>query len=109
MKVLNLDSLAKPTKTVTLGGKTYTVKEMSVEGFIEFTRHARQFEDKELKPEDSIGLMIKTVGYALPDVPEQELQRLSIGQLTALVDHINSSAIEDAVDNKTEEGAPGKS
>jgi hypothetical protein len=103
VKVLNLDELAKPRRKVTVLAVDYEVREMSVEGFIEYSRKARENEarakqdpDRERTPEDDVQSMVDTVRLAVPDLPEAVLKRLSLIQLTTLIEFINGLLDDEA-------------
>jgi hypothetical protein len=101
VKVLNLDELAKVDRTVVIGGKSYDIREMSVEGFIEFSRMAAEIEAKRTAGNhvgslDLIALMRGTVKFAIPDASPELVGTLNIAQLTKLVAYINGELDEGA-------------
>lgn len=99
MQVLNLDDLAKPTgRTIVLNGESHKVEEMSVEGFIQFTRMSREIDEKtkadrlagkETMVEDGVNMSVATLKVALPSVSEEKLRALNLVQLMTLIKFIN--------------------
>lgn len=83
-KILNLDKLsAKETRELRLGGKTYKVKEMSVEDFIETTRMAEKLEG-ETSFAVQMEATIELIQRSVPEVSTEELKNLTIDQLRAV-------------------------
>ena len=99
MKILNLDALAAPKRTLTLGGVTYDVEEMTVENFIETTRIAEELETKgdKLTFADQIGATIGMIKRSVPDITEQQLRKLNLEQLTMV-----SKFLRGELDSETE-------
>lgn len=85
MKVLNLDALSKSTRSLTLGGVTYEVKEMTVENFIETTKQADALENKkDVTFADQIETTIAMIQRQVPGIPPQALRELTIEQLVTI-------------------------
>lgn len=86
MKTLNIDALAKVSRTITVGGETYDVQDMTVENFIETTRAADELEAKGSKATflDQIKMTIATIQRSVPTCPAEKLNGLSIEQLVAI-------------------------
>lgn len=87
-KLLNLNQLSpKETRQVQIGEKSYPIKEMSVEDFIETTRVAES-----LEAETSYGKQLEaTIGLikrAIPAIDQATLLNLSLEQLKALTGFI---------------------
>lgn len=83
-KLLNLNQLsAKEAREVQIGEKTYAIREMSVEDFIETTRVAEAME-KETSYAKQLGETIKLLKRSVPDIEEAVLMQLSLEQLRAL-------------------------
>lgn len=83
-KLLNLNQLAaKEVREVQIGEKTYTIKEMSVEDFIETTRVAEEME-KETSYAKQIEATVKLIKRAIPELDPQAVMGLSLDQLRAL-------------------------
>lgn len=82
MKTLNLDSLAKTERTLTLGGETYPVIEMTVENFIQTTRQAQKLEEEgKTTFADQIEATVEMISRSVPKCPVEKLRALSIDQL----------------------------
>jgi hypothetical protein len=107
VKVLNLDEFAAVTREVTIGGKQYAVRDMTVEGFIEYT-NLRDNVEKQAKeaggarPTDAVELMRMTVSYALPDAPKDVIGKLTISQLLKLIEFVNGELDKDAATTQPE-------
>lgn len=109
-KLLNLNQLSpKETRQVQIGETNYTIKEMSVEDFIETTRVAEA-----LETETSYGKQLEaTIGLikrAIPTIDQTTLLNLSLEQLKALTGFIRgedpaSLVGEQKVEDKTTEGS----
>lgn len=83
-KLLNLNQLsAKENREVQIGEKTYAIREMSVEDFIETTRVAEKME-KETSYAVQLSETINLLKRSIPDIEEGVLMRLSLEQLRAL-------------------------
>ena len=83
-KLLNLNQLsAKETREVQIGEKTYLVKEMSVEDFIETTRVAEAME-KETSYAKQLSATVKLIQRSIPEIESSVLMSLSLEQLKGL-------------------------
>lgn len=83
-KILNLDSLAaKETRELVLGGKSYSVREMNVEDFIETSRIAEKLE-KETSFAVQMEESIRLIKRGIPDIDEATLRALNMEQLAAV-------------------------
>jgi hypothetical protein len=87
-KILNLDSLAAPKRTVTLNNQDYQVKDMTVQDFIEITKRAEELESKKAGFLENFEATIETVSAALPGCPKEVLRGLTIEQMGALTKFI---------------------
>lgn len=101
-KILNLDDLAKHTKTVTLRGKEYPVVDMTVEQFIESTSAAERLKDDK-DPVRQLEEAVKLLKRSIPDCPVEEFRRLTFEQLNVLLDFINGD-LEKHADKVPSEG-----
>ena len=82
MKILNIDALAKATRSITLGGVTHEIKEMTVENFIETTKQAEALEKEGGATfSDQIEATISMIKRSIPTIEEAQLRALSIEQL----------------------------
>jgi hypothetical protein len=83
-KLLNLNQLsAKETREVQIGAKTYLVKEMSVEDFIETTRVAEAMEH-EPSYAKQLKATIDLIQRSIPTIETSVLVSLSLEQLKGL-------------------------
>lgn len=83
-KILNLDKLApKETRELQLGGKTYQVREMSVEDFIETSRMADALAN-ETNFEKQMEASFKLIKRSIPDIDMALLRGLNLEQLAAV-------------------------
>jgi hypothetical protein len=83
--LLNLDEMAPIRRSVTFGGNSYRVKEMTVEHFIEMNKLAEELEKKNIDtPVEGVNATIRSVTLSLEDCPESEVRKLSIEQLATL-------------------------
>jgi len=97
-KILNLDTLsAKETREVQIGGKTYPIKEMSVEDFIETTRTAEQMET-ESSYAKQIQETIRLIKRSIPEIEETVLMGLSLEQLRGLTAFIRGADPEKIIE-----------
>ncbi|WP_374335531.1 hypothetical protein [Methyloversatilis sp.] len=110
MKVLNLDSLAKPRKAITINGVRHVVKDMTVEDFIEVARAAEKYESEDA----SISLLerfnesLNGVKRALPTITDEEIKKLNVDQLGAINKFIRDELIEDSEVQEVQEEEEGK-
>lgn len=85
MKTLNLDVLAKVTRTLTLGAVVYQVEEMTVENFIETTKQADLLAAKENASfADQIEATVSMIQRSVPSCPIERLRGLTIEQLVTI-------------------------
>jgi hypothetical protein len=113
MKVLNLDSLEKVEKSVTLKGVTHAVVEMSVEDFIAANAEAKRLEELQADPtataDENLSAMVRHLARVLPTIGVEELRKLKLSQLQALVQFVNGVLTEELEHATTEqEGADPK-
>lgn len=91
IKYLNLDDVAPPQKTVKINGVEYKVSDMTVENFIETSRVV---DDKEATAEQQTLQSVKTLKRFIPDIPEEELMKLTFEKLTVLIHFVNGAYAE---------------
>ena len=98
VKLLNLDELAPVRRSVTFGGKTYRVKEMTVEHFIEMNQLAEELEKSGADtPEAQVKATARSIALSLEDCEEAVVRKLHIEQLAVLSRFIrNELTPEDA-------------
>jgi len=97
MKILNLDTLptTTPRRQITVGGITYDVLEMSVEGFIETNLAADRLEgvtDLEVQLNETVASIKRDV----PTIPEDVLRKLPLEKLGVLASFIRGMFDPDA-------------
>ena len=82
MKTLNLDAFAAAVRTITLGGKSYNVVEMTVENFIETTKAADALAaNTDATIADQIEATIAMIQRSVPDLTTAQLRGLNFDQL----------------------------
>lgn len=87
MKLLNLDSLAKPKRTLRLGGVDYAVNGMTVENFIETSRIAEKMaSDAPLS--EQISEAIEMILRAIPSMQRETLQKLDFEVINVIIDFV---------------------
>lgn len=83
-KLLNLNQLsAKENRVVQIGDKTYDIKEMSVEDFIETTKVAEAMQ-KETNYAVQLRETVKLLKRSIPSIEDKVLVGLSLDQMRAL-------------------------
>ena len=96
-KLLNLNQLSpKEIRQVQIGEKSYAIKEMSVEDFIETTRVAESMEN-ESSYAKQLQATMGLIKRAIPDIDESTLMNLSLEQLKALTGFIRGEDPETLV------------
>lgn len=106
--LLNLDELAPVRRSVTFGGVTYAVKDMTVEHFIEMNKLAEELEGKvRSTPADDLSATVRSIAMSLEGCDQAIVARLSIEQLAVLAKFIRNemtpeSLAQEAAEGKTE-------
>lgn len=96
-KLLNLNQLsAIDAREVQIGEKTYTVREMSVEDFIETTRVAEAMES-ETSYAKQLEATMALIKRSIPEIDQGVLMSLSLEQLRALTAFIRGEEPEKIV------------
>lgn len=97
-KMLNLDDIAATKRSVTLRGKEYVVKDMTVEMFVEATAAAKKMdaENKEISVGDQMQATVETIQRHIPDLPADVLKELSIDQIVLLARFIRGDDLSTA-------------
>lgn len=84
-KILNIDSLAKEKRELSIDGKTYPMKELSVKDFVELTKRAEKAEKaKGDSPASRIDFLVETVGMNFPSCPREVLEDRTIEELNIM-------------------------
>jgi hypothetical protein len=104
MQILNLDDLARRSKEVRLGGRTYAVKDMTVETFIEANREADELEKAEKRGDavETLEATVRFVKRSIPDMESQTIRDLSLEALGTLVKFLNGELEAQAAGAVTE-------
>lgn len=102
MKALNLDALVKVERTITLGGETYDVEEMTVENFIETTKAAERLSKEGITLAEQIEETVKMIQRSIPACPEAKLRKLGLEQLAVI-----SKFLRGELETETEPVAEG--
>ena len=93
MKVLNLDSLARTVRTLTIAGVDYEVQEMTVENFIETDKAAAKLK-KDAPLHEQIDASINMILRSIPTLTEADLKRRPLAQLSTILKFINGELDE---------------
>lgn len=95
-KILNLDKLsATSTRELVIGGKTYTVPDMTVENFIETTRAAADLaKNEEATMADQIEATIDMIVRGIPSITRDALKGYSLTQLGQIANFVRGEAVE---------------
>lgn len=113
-KTLNITTLAKSNKTVTLEGKEYKVIDMTVEDFVNAVAErdaAEEVKDEKKSAKEQIDEMMTRLNKYIPDVPREVLLRCSIADLGTILAFVQGALDVDAEGNpviKDETAAPAE-
>lgn len=103
--LLNLDELASARRSVTFGGNTYAVKDMTVEHFIEMNKLADELEGKTGKgPVDDLSATVRSIAMSLEGCDESVIRKLNIDQLAVLAKFIRNEMTPDSIAQEADEG-----
>lgn len=107
-KLLNIDKIApRLDRKLILDDKEYSVKDVTVELFLELAAFEKKNEKAE-SIEDSIKLMVDFVRKFIPDMPEETLYQITPDQLALIVNYIRNNLPEEGeegeADKESEEG-----
>lgn len=97
---LNVDALVPVTKTIELFGAVHDMHTVNVGEFIELTTISEEVDAVEfadLSVSAQMTKLIANVKTAFPTVPEADLKRLTVDQLTAIIKFI-SGILEEEVE-----------
>ena len=84
-KILNLDALSeKITRELVLNGKTYKIRETTVEDFIETTRAAEAIDIEKMTIGQQTEMTIDLIAKQIPDIARDDLMHLNLDQLQAV-------------------------
>jgi hypothetical protein len=102
-KLLNLDDLATPERTVRYKGEIHKVEELTVETFIEMQKDLEEVQAANEK-NDNVGLIVagtKIIKRSVPTMAES-IGKLNDRQVLALVMHIANTYPQDDAAPKAE-------
>lgn len=94
MDILNLDNLAKKTKTLMLGGKEYAIKDMSVQDFIEANIDAKKLQGADMV--QNLEATVRHIKRSIPDMPEEVIRGLSLEHMATVVKFLNGELEKEA-------------
>jgi hypothetical protein len=103
MKVLNVDSLAEPQKTVVIKDVRHKVKEMTVEDFIAVVTAAERFENEKGTLLERFNESLNAIKRALPTISEEDLKSLTVLQVGAINLFLRDEFVEEAESMISEE------
>lgn len=107
--ILNLDELSNVVKQFTYQGKTYDICEISLGDFIQLTAEQKRLEAQEKKgtitEEDMAASYRANIRRMVPGITDEVINSMTMRQLKALLDFINTAAIDQQVVNEAEEQA----
>lgn len=92
---LNLDDLAKPSKSIILDGVRHDMRELTVQEFIDRAAEARKLAEQAEAPaedptkwpvEKQIEKLVEMIHDAFPTVSKERLGKLHLVQLNAVLD-----------------------
>lgn len=97
MKSLNLDALIEKQekRSITLGGKSYEVLDMTVENYIQTTLDANKLDAPDSTIVDQIEATIRMIKRSVPEIEEKILRSLSLEQLRVLVAFVRGENVEE--------------
>lgn len=108
LKICNLEMVA-PTlnRQLVVGDKTFEVKTMTVEDFIELNLLRQQIGEADMK--EGLELMIKLVQYSVPGLPVEVVRNMSLAQLQIVIrfifDELSDDELKGAVEHDGEKVA----
>lgn len=94
MKILNLDSLAKVERAVTIDGVEHPVHEVSVQDFVDNLAAAEALEAVEAtrtgaqKTRDGVELSIKTIVQSIPSLSKERVMKLGVSGMLIVLQFI---------------------
>ena len=106
--MLNLDDVpASSTEVVVkLKGKEHEMVPLSVKKFIEHIRRVEALEKGTIL--DEVGVMVDSIRDAVPTMPQEDLEELSLEQMQQIVTHIQkASEAKDEDEDESEKDSEG--
>lgn len=111
MDLLNLDELLELERTVVIRGVSYPIVERSVGVMLDSIRVAKKAARKSQNEETFFEDMIKTIRTMIPECPEEVVRGLTMPQMIALMNFVNTDPnvlAEEAVAAAKEKGESGE-
>lgn len=86
--MLNLDELETPTKVLRLNGREHTMRDMTVQEFIDASAEAKRARERaaEQTVDEQVAEVVDQIAKAFPTLGEDELAALPLPKLTALLE-----------------------
>jgi len=107
LELFNLDELTTLERFVTLRGKRYPVVDRSVGQMIESIAMTRKGGVQ--TEEDFLNSMVKTVEAVIPDAPAEVIRSMSLRQMVALLEFVNTDPNKIAAEAEAQAKEEGKS
>lgn len=106
-KILNIDSLKKEERIITLKGVSYPMKEMSVGDFIKFNEMAELADAKENPTSsDRTIFLVDSIAISFPTCPKEVLFECSFEEINAIADFARDGSLPDNAEIVDESGEP---
>jgi hypothetical protein len=101
LKILNIDAFVTPKRQLAFGGKTFAVKELSVQQFINNLKAVEQLEEARKAGSGSVSdfmeLTIASIHDAIPDLPMEQLRGLPVDAVTLIAEFVRGDHDPDKV------------
>ena len=82
MKILNIESItSEVARTITLKGVSHPVIEMTVENFVDTTKHAERLEKENASIVEQIEATAESILRSVPTLDRKEIYAMSLKQL----------------------------
>ena len=102
MELLNLDELIDVKRQVTIGGMSYDVADQTVGEMVEALRTAKTVQDNADDGEVMLSAMVSTAKRLIPDCPKDQIDRMTMRQLAALIEFASASDEQVAAEAEVE-------
>lgn len=102
-KILNIDDFVTPERVLRFKGVDHEVKEVSVQNFIDSLKAAEELENsgkKEQTPQRvsaQVELAVKNIMEAVPTFPEDELRKMKVPAMTAIMRFIRGDVDQEVM------------
>ena len=108
LKVLNVDTLIKPSRTLVLGGEEHVVNEMSVENFLETTAALDEIEQAGFSLSKQVEKTVDMILRSVPSAPRELLIKVPMTSLQDIVAFVRGDEVVPAADAPVEPAAPAQ-